>query len=185
MRIGIDIDDTLTETSEIMEKVAIEHNHEYENKLTDELPAMLRGILDDNIVKEFFKKHCEEICKQVRIKDGAKDVIDMLLQDGHEVIFITARSKTYFPDPYKLTEEFLKNNNINYTKLITGHEQKVDICRKEHIDVFFDDSYDTVKNLYNDGIDAVLFTSIDNYYLYTSLNRVKNWDELYNYICNK
>ena len=32
MRIGIDIDDTLTETSEIMEKVAIEHNHEYENR---------------------------------------------------------------------------------------------------------------------------------------------------------
>ena len=185
MRIGIDIDDTLTESLEVIEMVAREHNHEYDNVLVNDIPDMLRGILKNDITQSFYKKYCEEICSQVKIKEDAKEIIDMLLEEGNEIIFITARSTTFFKDPHEFTTNFLKKNNINYTELVTGHEQKVDICKHKNIDVFFDDAYDTVKNLYNEGIDAVLFTSRNNYYLCTSLNRVNNWKELYEYICNK
>lgn len=185
MRIGIDIDDTLTETSKIMTKLATEKNHLYGNELLYDLANMLRGTITNPNTKRFFIDNVEEACGKAEIKKDAKEVIDMLLEDGHEIYFITARSELYFKDPYEFTKKYLEKNKINYTKLIVGHENKLNICKESGIDVFFDDAYDTTKDLYNEGIDAVLFTSVNNYYLCTSLNRVKNWKELYEYVCNK
>lgn len=185
MRIGIDIDDTLTETSEVMERVALKHDEEYNNKLASNIPNLLRGVLEEEEVIDFFKNHSKEVCGQAKVKDDTKKIIDILLEEGHEIIFITARSDDYFDNSYEFTEKYLKDNNVNYTELITGHEYKLDICKEKDIDVFFDDAYDTVKTLYDEGIDAVLFTSRNNVYLCTSLNRVNDWKELYQYICNK
>lgn len=184
MRIGIDIDDTLTNTSAEIERHAIKYNSLYSNKLIDNIPNMLRGILEDEEVLDYFFKHIEEIHKGVQVKENAKEIIDKLHQEGHKIIFITARTKSFFKDPYAMTEEYLKRNNIYYDELIVGQSQKIKICKDKKIDIFFDDAVDTIEKLLTEKMDAVLFINKYNRDR-KDLKSVSNWIEVYDYINNK
>ncbi len=185
MRIGIDIDDTLTNTSDVMFKYAKKYNKDYDNVILDDIPNLVRGIKTKKQTDEFFRKYCFEMILSVDVKENAKNIIDKLLKEGHEIFFITARSNEYFGDSYVVTKEYLRKNGIKYTKLLTGHVYKLKICKEEKIDIFFDDAYDTINELHNDGVDAVLFTSNLNRERKIALRRVDNWNELYYYVYNK
>ena len=185
MRIGIDIDDTLTDTSVEIERLAHIHDSEYENKLVPNIYNMLRGSISEEITKDFYKKYFGEICGGAKIKENAKEVIDKLIEEGHEIIFITARSTSFFDDPYGFTKNYLDKNNINYKELIVGHFHKIDICKEKKIDVFFDDAVDTIERLSENGVDALLFTTKYNKDFNTNARRINNWLEVYEYLSNK
>lgn len=181
MNIGIDIDDTLTNTNEASEEYVLKYEREHPNIKLDHY-KLIRGKLDTPELKKFFSENVRSICDNVSIKENAKKIIDKLRNEGNKIYFITARSNTYFNDAYKYVEDYLKKNDINYDKIITSHTYKVQICKDEEIDFMFDDGIDTIESLNKNNIKGAVFTSRLNKDIETSSDRVSSWLELYDYI---
>lgn len=184
LRIGIDIDDTLTNTSELLTEYAHKYDSDYtsDNYIINNVPKIVRGIFDEPLLVKFFTDHAQELGRNVTVKEGAKEVIDKLINDGHEIIFITARSDTYFTNAEEFNKEYLTKNNINYHKLICAKSYKTQICKEEKIDIMFDDAVDTCESMQKENIKGVVFTSQINKDRQTSCDRVSSWKELYDYI---
>ena len=181
MNIGIDIDDTLTNTNEASGEYVLKYETEHPDIKIDHY-KLIRGKLDTPELKEFFSENARNICDNATIKEDAKNIIDKLRSEGNKIYFITARSNTYFKDAYKYVEEYLKKNDINYDKIITSHTYKIQICKDEEIDFMFDDGIDTIESLNKNNIKGAVFTSRLNKERETSSDRVGSWLELYDYI---
>ena len=186
MRIGIDIDDTITNSCEVVEYYINKYDSDYSDNqhLIKNLGNILRGFLADEITQKFFLDHSKEMGMKIQIKENAKEVIDKLREEGNEVIIITARSNKFYQNAQEFCEEYLRVNNINYDKLVTGQTFKLDACINENIDLMIDDAVDTVEAINNYGIKTILFNSKLNKDKETSIKRVSNWLELYNEIHN-
>ena len=184
MTIGIDIDDTMTNSSEKIKEYLEKYDEEYSHHLISNFANIIRGFLIDDITKQFFNKYAETMGNEIELKENVKEVIDKLRNDGYKIVIVTARSDNFYKDAQKFCEEYLKRNNINYDKLVTQQTFKLECCINEKIDLFIDDALDTVEDLNNRGIKTILFNSVHNRDKETSVKRVDNWLELYDLINN-
>ncbi len=186
MNIGIDIDDTITNSSEVIKEYCYKYDSIYcnDNRLIKNFENIIRGFLDDEITKKFFNDHAVEMGNKIKIKDGAKEIIDKLRSEGNKIFIITARSDKFYEDAQKFCEEYLENNNINYDKLITHQTYKIETCKNENIDLMIDDAIDTCEQLSKEGIKVILFNSDINRNKETQVKRVDNWYQLYDEIQN-
>ena len=89
MRIGIDIDDVITNTSEIIEEFVDKSSNK--DKLKMHMKDIMKGTPKDPEVIKFCMDIYLKVFKKVKVKDNAEKVIIDLLDDGHEVYLITAR----------------------------------------------------------------------------------------------
>ena len=158
MNIGIDIDDTITYTYEtLLPMVAVKYGMNL-NKLKMQKPsyAMLRNILPD--YDDFVAEHLPIVAKIVPLREGVIEVLTKLREQGHKIIFITARNHNEFKNPYKISYDFLEVNNIPYDKLLVNISDKAQQCVAEEIDLFIDDnnSLSIISSIIN----------INNYYHY-------------------
>ena len=149
MNIAIDIDDTLTSSTEVISDYIRKYDSVYcdDGHLINNLESIIRGFLIDEETKRFFNDYAQEMGNAIQIKDGAKEVIDKLRSEGNKVIIITARSDNFYDNAQKFCEEYLKRNNINYDKLITQQTYKIEACKRENIDLMIDDDYKIIKKL--------------------------------------
>ena len=186
MRIGIDIDDTITNSTEVVKEYINKYDSLYcdDNRLKNKINEIVRGTFADEIVRKFFRDYSLEMGNKIKVKDNAKEIIDKLKNEGNEIYIITARSDLFYDDAQKFCEEYLKNNEIYFDKLITAQTYKVECCKNEKIDLMIDDAVDTVENLNKENIKAILFNSELNIDKNTNVKRVNNWLELYNAINN-
>lgn len=186
MNIAIDIDDTLTDSTKVIRDFINRYDSDYcdDGHLIKNLGSIIRGFLIDEDTKRFFNDHAIEMGNAIKIKEDAKEVIDKLRTEGNKIIIITARSDNFYEDAQKFCEEYLKRNNINYDKLITHQTYKIEACKRENIDLMIDDAIDTCEELMKEGIKTILFNSELNNGKETSIKRVFNWNELYDYIHN-
>ncbi len=185
MRIGIDIDDTISYTSQIMNKKATEYDKKY-----------LRGEGLINLhkqyfyerfnwtteeVNDFYHRYYEDIVPEIRVREDAKEIIEKLKNDGHTIFIITIRSYKYLHDPYSITYKWLSDNDIVFDQLIVNATNKGEICSENKIDLLIDDSVDNCYSAINYNINTLLFNgehNIEN----TTLKRVYDWYEIYNLI---
>ena len=182
MRIGIDIDDTMSDTFDYLMpyiaeffKLDIEYlrdNNISYNTLTEEMKK--REL-------EFAKKYYDKVIPSTPFKPKVAEYIDKIKSLGHDIIIITARDKTLYTDEYKTTIEELRNNGINYDKLICNFD-KAKVCEIEKIDIFIDDSITNCNKVNELGIKTILFNSKKNKRDKTNLDRVDNWQEVYEII---
>lgn len=186
MRIGIDIDDTLIDSCEIVEEYAYKHSKEYGDGsvILNNIDKILRGNFTEKEMTDFFNDYACEMGSKQKVKKNAKEIIDRLKDEENSIYIITARSDRFYKDVNKYVKEFLDENNIKYDKIITSCFYKVDVCKDEKIDIMFDDAIDTCESLFDNGIDAVVFNSKLNISKDTKCKRVNSWDEVYNYIKN-
>lgn len=184
MKIGIDIDDTLIDSCDIVREYAYKYDYKYSDDkvLINNIDKIIRGNFTEKEIIEFFSDYACEMGQKQPIKKGAKEIIDKLKEEGNQIYFITARSDKYYKDVNKYVKDFLDKNKIKYDKILTACSYKVDICKKENIDIMFDDAIDTCESLLENNIDAVVFNSKINITRNTKCKRVNNWDEVYNYI---
>ncbi|MCT4613116.1 MAG: hypothetical protein N4A47_07085 [Clostridia bacterium] len=187
MRIGIDIDNTITDTY----KTFLEYCYIYDNTLRG------NGIINDhqhNVqykfdwtndeMKNFNDKCVDEININAKIFRDAKEVINRLYDEGHEIYFITARNKKISPKAEKITFNWLKENNIKFHNLIINAEVKLRECIDNDIDIMIDDSYKIYKKLNDNNIRCILLENALNRDI---LNREKDlffedWNGIYKYI---
>ena len=104
MNIGIDIDDTLTNTNEASEEYVLKYEREHPNIKLDHY-KLIGGNIDTPEAKKFFKENIKKICDNVSIKENAKSIIDKLKLDLNKE-----------PDPMKqanILKEIMKIRGVN------------------------------------------------------------------------
>ena len=190
MRIGIDIDNTLTEVQDKLNKAAFEYAIQL-GKNIDNYDNPMENIKNNRDtykkkfqftyeeLKYFLKEIQENITNNATPRENAKEVIDKLKEDGHEIYIITARDSDFHDDPYKLSKDWLDKNKIYYDKLIVNAREKSSVCKIEKIDLFIDDQLNNCLSVANVGIKTIMIT--DKLYDYNEIMQLKNWNEIYNY----
>ena len=190
MRIGIDIDNVISNFNEELLKQYINHDRELRNTgiINKNAEYIRRGMFDWTEDEEinFYRNNIERIAKKLQVKDGAKEYIDKIKADGHEIYIITGRENGEYTNPRKMTEDWLINNKIYYDKLILtnayDNQAKADECIKNNIDIMIDDSVRICSGCLEKGITTILMNT--PYNKCADIQRVNNWKEFYEFILN-
>ena len=120
MKIGVDIDDTITNSWPTLSKEYSKVLGISEYDLIKDKPYYSKVIQEKYTMEEYFKKITpinDKINPILPIKDNVKEVIDKLYELGHTITFITARGLET-TDPYGITKKFLEDNNKLPGKII-------------------------------------------------------------------
>ncbi len=185
MVIGIDMDDTICSTNERIIVEADKYDKEvlggtgikdidaYEFTKMMGWPQEMKG--------QFFSDKLEYIMDNAEIKEGAKDVINKLHDEGKKIIIISFRKGKYIKDPYNLTKNWLERNGVHYDKIYVDTGSKVDECISEKVDLFIDDKESHCEDVSSAGIKVLLFTNAYNHDE-KRFNRADNWNKVYDYI---
>ena len=174
MRLGIDLDDTISCTREEINYLFNEYLND--NKLNED-------ELSNDIIESFYRNNFKNVLTNELVKDKASYYINELIKNN-EIYIITARSNDYVNyevDIEELTYNWLNKNNIKYTKVIFNsyHEGKRKTCIDNKIDLLIDNDIDNINWVKSIGIKTILF---DDSGKYSGLGRITNWEDLYNYI---
>lgn len=193
MRIGLDIDNVISNFDEVLLKEFMIHDKEIRNSgiVNKDADYITKGMFDwhENELNEFYKNNIERISKSLDIIDGAKEYINKLKEEGYEIYIITGRDNGEYVTPYNMTKEWLEVNKISYDKLILTNYYKNDKhgktkeCIENNIEIMIDDSINICKDCIENGINAILMDTQYNK-KENKVKRVFTWKEIYNYIKN-
>ena len=194
MNIGIDIDNTLTDIeNEIFEsanKYTKKLNPDFEFKQIQKYNGFTNianfygeifGWNDENI-NYFFRNQRIEVVDSAKPREGVKEVLQKLKNQGHNIYVVTARSNLYDDIPYERAKKWLDNNKIPYDKLIINAKDKAKVCKELDIQVFIDDQLHNCLELAKKRIHAIRLT--DRKEVYDGIINIDNWKEIYEYIIN-
>ena len=176
MRIAIDLDDTLVNTSER----TMEMLKELDPKYMDNLYDIMWDVISNPIVVEFYDKYLSIIVHSAPLKENTFLINE--LYNNFEIYFVTARSERFIKDVDTRTKDLLDSFNIKYHKIITGAGNKAEVCIENKIDLLIDDSIKHCSKFEELGGKALLFNSPLNKDIETNLKRVYNWKEIYEII---
>ena len=174
MRIGLDLDDTICSTKEMIKKYA--DIYCTENKMN--LDTLWQN---NNYRVDFLNKYLEEIYAHAQIKNNAKQVINKLKDMNNKIYIITARTNNFVNVNMKeFIIEYLRKNEIIVDDVIINAKDKVEVCKNLNIDIMLDDSLYNYNSLTTSSINTVLYDELD---IYKDINnRIINWKEFINYI---
>ena len=160
MKIGIDIDDTITDLQDDLLIEAIEYDKTLRGTgiIYPERKYIGQRFDWNEEEKEYYLSELRwKVMNKAKIREGAIEVIQKLKEEGNEIIFITARSNRYHNDPYNTTNKWLNDNNIPFDKLVISALDKGKICEEENIDIFIDDQERNCTLTQNKGIKTIYF----------------------------
>ncbi|MBE5765066.1 MAG: hypothetical protein E7339_05650 [Clostridiales bacterium] len=188
MIIGLDIDNVISDFDGGMKPLFLKEDKNKRNTgVIDANLHYMKGMFDwsDEEVEEFLAVVCEDCAKRLRIRRGAREYINKLIQDGHEIVLITYRKEPNFLNGEKTTKDWLKAKKINYHKLVlSASPNKTEECRKNNIDIMFDDRAGYVYKMREEGVNCVLVLTKYNLKERKNLPHVGSWKELYNCVNN-
>ena len=192
MNIGIDIDNVISNFDEALLEEYLKHDNDLRGTgIVNKDLHMTEGMFDwtEKEEREFYLTNIERIVKTLNVKDGAKEYIDKLKQDGHNIFIITGRDNGEYTNPVEMTQKWLKKNNIYYDKLIFTNAYKNDKhgktekCFENNIDIMIDDSVHICKDCMENNITTLLMDRVVTR-KEKGMTRVKNWKEIYEFISN-
>ena len=176
MRIGIDIDDVITDTSSSIRKYIDKSDNK--GHIYNHIEEVMRGEMPTQEIKNFYKDNSINIFRDAIVKKDASGVIKNLMDEGNEVFIITSRGEVKFSGSEQLTLDYLKAHNINYTKIIFNCFEKANICKENSIDLMVDDSVKFCVDIVNNNMKSILFTSVVKKNEIVEVPRVSSWLEL-------
>ena len=188
MKIGIDIDNVISNFNDELLKEYLKHDKELRNTGIINKDVFIRyGMFDwtEKEETEFYKNSIERIAIKLKPIHRATETIKKLIEDGNEIIIISGRNNGEYNNPYKLTEEWLAKYNIVYDKLILTNaynkEEKANVCKENNIDIMIEDSTQTAVNIEKVGT-KVLFMNTRYNKNNENFEKVSNWKEIYSKI---
>ncbi len=189
MRIGIDIDNVLSNFNEVLLNDYINHDKELGNNGIIKNNVYIRDMFNWTKEEEqrYYHDNIERLANLlVPTKDCSKYVKE-LRNNGHYICIISGRDNGEYSNPYSMTTKWLKKYDIPYDKLILtnayNHQEKADICIENNIDIMIDDSINVCVKCSENNIKSLLFNTEYNKNE-TRYTRVNNWEEIFNYINN-
>ena len=134
--------------------------------------------------EEFIKKYFLKVSNQSNLMSGFLAVYNLLKKEN-EFVVITARGgfvKEMKDDAIRILNE----NNISFDKYYWYVENKVEVCKKENIDIMIDDDYKIVNELVKNKIKTLYFrdTNLKKLEENDYLKEVNNWGDIYRIIKN-
>lgn len=185
MKIGIDIDNVISNFNDELLKEYLKYDKELRNTgIINEDVFIRYGMFDwtEKEESEFYKNNIERIAKKLQPLNRATETIKKLKEDGNEIIIISGRNNGEYNNPYKLTEEWLAKYNIVYDKVILTNaynkEEKANVCKENNIDIMIEDSTQTAINIEKVGT-KVLFMNTRYNKNNENFEKVSNWKEIY------
>jgi 5'(3')-deoxyribonucleotidase len=187
MKIGIDIDDTVSKTNERLIEEAVKYDSEvlrgrgFKNPDAYSFMEMFYwSVVDvDNFLKKFRKSNA---FYELEPKEYAAQVITKLYEAGNEIYFITRRQNTF--KVKSMTKKWMKKNGFKYNKIFFHIREKGKFAEDLGIDLFIDNDEKNVYEALEYNIDSLLMATRYNENV-TDLKRVNDWKEIYKYIKEK
>lgn len=187
MKIGIDIDGVILDYERVLKTYGDLYDFIELKKdgIINRNEHYLRNRYDwtDDERMNFVNKYFLKLSKQTPLIPGAKDVIDMLQKEENELIIISARGGMIEEMKDVAIEKF-EEEGIAFNKYYWKQDDKLEVAKKEKIDVMIDDSYEVCKKLSSKGIKTIYFRDKDMKVLEQNenLKEVSNWGKIYRYI---
>lgn len=187
MKIGIDLDGVVIDSEttfrtyeEIFDMDILKGNNLINRK---EPKFQARYNWTSNQEKEFIEKYFLKVSRESGLMSGFIAIYDLLKKQGHEFVVITARGgyvKEMKDDAIRLLEE----NNIKFDKYYWNVEDKLEICKKEKVDIMIDDDWNIIKKIAENKIRTLYFRDTNLMILEENkyIKEVNNWGEIYRYI---
>ena len=186
MRIGLDIDDTISDTHVVLMKYAFKYNLDHGNKPllkynTNNFGEVFGWTPEE--VNDFFRTYYLTALKEIKPKFGVKEVLTKLREEGNEIVFITVRNDREcagFGEARRITLEWLEEYEIPFDELNVDIQDKKAFCEEHDIDVFMDDSVRTVTKVKTIGIDTYIAMNCFNLDFHDEeITNIYNFDQFY------
>lgn len=181
MKFGFDIDDTLIQlrqhafhlyNQKLNKQIDLEHFHRLKTLEIHEpfgLSAEEGGKLWSSLAEDIYFTKCPPFPNAVK-------VLNQLVNEGHEVYYITARDKQYA----LRTREWLIGNGfpVDDEKFYCGmkDEEKINIIQEIGLDYYFDDKPAVLETLAE--LPLKVYAIDNSYNKHLTIPRLTNWSEL-------
>ena len=187
MKIGIDIDDTVSQTNERLIEEAVKYDREFvkgrgfkDKNAYSFMEMFYWSVVDvDNFLKKFRKSNA---FYELEPKENAAKYITKLYEEGNEIYFITRRQDTF--KVKAMTKKWMKKNGFKYNKIFFHIKEKGQFCHEYDIDLFIDNDEKNVYEAEEYKIDSLLMATRYNENV-EDLRKVYSWEEIYKYIKEK
>lgn len=173
MNIGIDIDDTLVDSTKNLETEIVKYDTS--GDVVKYIEEIMSGGIPTENVRKFLEDHSLEVLGNADIKENAVDVIKRLKAKGHNIFFITSRSDEICMGEKELTINYFKRYGVLYDGVYFDSKDKAKVCKELNVDIMIDDSIRHCESIEKAGIKAFLFTSGVNIGKDTNVKRVDDW----------
>lgn len=182
MRIGIDIDGVVSDSYAAW----IEEMNRYFSKnisILEDYDVHLVYEVSWDVMNNFFKQNMEHLFMLPQPVKGAKQGIESLLAQGHEIIYVTARAA----DEEEVTRRWMDKHEIPCEHLVfSDMKSKVDLARQWQLEVFIEDYTKNAVELAESGISVLLLdASYNQGSLPTGIRRSRDWTEIVKVIKNR
>lgn len=163
MKIGIDIDDTLTNTKEAQLKYWEQYYLNNPQKgYTKKIPKTINDFGDD-YVQLFWDTYRQELSFETTFKKDVSKILHELINEGHSLCIITSRPDKKYNDLHKQLKEWFSKNDIPIFEIYTNIRDKGEFCKNNKIDLFIDDDIKHIEKANNYNIKTILFNKNKNY----------------------
>ncbi len=164
MRIAVDIDDTLSTLDRLKAGTAYLVRQNLPIRVKDENAHLLQGVFDwtEEEAIAFLRGGGITLFTDAPVRDGARETLSRLREEGHEIVIITARKKEWFQNAEKVSRDWLEKRRIPYDEIVTDEEEKGKYCVEHGIGIIVDDNLQTCMNAQSLGVNAVLFVDKHN-----------------------
>ncbi len=164
MKIAVDLDDTLSVVDRITRaqgyiermglpfKLVDEDAHELEEVFNWRLPDVLRFIRAGGIT----------IFTDAEARKGARETMRALRAAGHTVTVLTARTRSWFVNPEKVSSDWLEKRRIPYDNIVAEVADKGTWCAENGYGVLIDDGLENCLSAQAQGVKAILFVGRNN-----------------------
>lgn len=185
MKIGIDIDDTVMNTIEVIEAAALDFdkyflaNKGYQDITKYDFHERFYWTSEEKkAFFNYFRKN--KLYLKATPKGDALYYLEKLYKEGYEIYFLTRRGNDEKLDILEITKDDLTKKGFKYHDCYIGLSKKGEACKNLGIDVFIDDSVMQIEDVNKYGIKTIL---IDNWYNkeYKGL-KAQGFQEIYNTI---
>lgn len=178
MRIGVDIDGVVSDSYPLWLE---ELNRHYGKSITiiDNYDMHLVFNVSSEDMNNFFVDNIERLLMMPQPVPGAKEGIETFLREGHEVIYVTART----PDQKEITVRWFMKHDIPHQHehvLFSGFKSKVDLVKQWGIEVFIEDYQVNAKAIAESGVPVLLLDTTYNQekQLPRGITRCHSWKEI-------
>lgn len=163
MKIAIDIDDTLTNTKQQQIKLWKKYyNNNPHKDYSEKLPQNINEW-GDKYIEDFWDTYRELLSFNSSYKDNVSEVIDKLLQDGHQLYIVTSRPQYKYNNLISKIKKALNDNKIHIDNIYTDIYDKGKFCKDNKFDLLIDDDIKHIKSAQKNGIKTILFNEYKNY----------------------
>jgi len=158
MKIAIDLDDTLSTPDRMGRALGYIARKGLQFQLIDpdshELVKMFDWTEEDAI--RFVNEGGIAVYTEAEARKGAREVLARWRKEGHTIVILTARPKTWFQNPSRLTRDWLEKRRIPFDEIVADCSEKGKYCIEHGISVLIDDNVDTCVSAQSMGVTAIL-----------------------------